>query len=120
MKEYNLFTQKLFEQGYTFEHYPGYAKMPNPVCDRKLFDIMGGFQYENWYQNQKVYSTGCGLLCRGSDFSNGYMSYMGIDWKPENNNPVILCPYKKEQCTLRSPLLDHVEGGGICKISQCD
>ena len=83
MKEYNLFTQKLFEQGYTFEHYPGYAKMPNPVCDRKLFDIMGGFRYENWYQNQKVYSTGCGLLCRGSDFSNGYMSYMGIDWKPE-------------------------------------
>ena len=45
---------------------------------------------------------------------------MGIDWKPENNNPVISCPYKKEQCTLRSPLLDHVEGGGICKISQCD
>ena len=85
-----------------------------------LPDIMGGFQYENWYQNQKVYSTGCGLLCRGSDFSNGYMSYMGIDWKPENNNPVISCPYKKEQCTLRSPLLDHVEGGGICKISQCD
>ena len=65
MKEYNLFTQKLFEQGYTFEHYPGYAKMPNPVCDRKLFDIMGGFQYENWYQNQKVYSTGCGLCAGG-------------------------------------------------------
>ena len=120
MKEYNLFTQKLFEQGYTFEHYPNYAKMPNPVCDRKLFDIMGGFRYENWYQNQKVYSTGCGLLCRGSDFSNGSVSYMGIDWKPENNNPVIPCPYKKEHCTLRSPLLDHIEGGGICKISQCD
>ena len=120
MREYNRFTKKLFEQGYTFENYPAYARMPNPVCDRKLFDIMGGFRYENWYQNQKVYSTGCGLLCRGSDFSNGYMSYMGIDWKPENNNPVISCPYKKEQCTLRSPLLDHIEGGGICKISQCD
>lgn len=120
MREYNLFTKKLFERGCTFEDYPAYAKMPNPVCDRRLFDVLGGFEYENWYLRQKVYSTGCGLLCRGSDFSNGYMSYMGIDWKPENNNPVISCPYKKEHCVLRNPLLDHVEGGGTCKISQCD
>lgn len=33
---------------------------------------------------------------------------------------MIPCPYKKEHCTLRSPLLDYVDGGGICKISQCD
>lgn len=112
MREYNLFTKKLFEQGYTFENYPGYAKMPNTVCNRELFDIMGGFQYESWYRDQKVYSTGCGLLCRGSEFSNGYTSYMGIDWKPENNNPVICCPYKKEHCTFRSPLWNHISGGG--------
>ena len=120
MKEYNLFTQRLFEQGYTFENYPNYAKLPNSICGKKVFDILGGFEYENWYRNQKVYSTGCGLLCRGSDFSNGYMSYMGIDWKPENNNPVTACPYKKEHCTLRNPLLDQSLGGGLVKISQCD
>ncbi len=120
MKEHNLFTMSLFEQGYTFENYPAYAKMPNPVCDRRLFDVLGGFEYENWYLKQKVYSTGCGLLCRGSRFSNGYMSYMGIDWKPENNNPVTVWPYKKECCTLRHPLLDRVWGGGLSKISQCD
>ena len=120
MREYNLFTKKLFEQGYTFENYPGYAKMPNTVCTKELFDIMGGFQYESWYRDQKVYSTGCGLLCHGSDFSNGYTPYMGIDWKPENNNPVICCPYKKEHCTFRSPLWNHISGGGNCKISQCD
>lgn len=120
MKDYNLFTRRLFQQGYTYENYPPYASLPNPVGGRKVFDILGGFEYASWYRNQKVYSTGCGLLCRGSDFSNGYMSYGGIDWKPENNNPVGSCPYKKEHCVLRNPLLDEPAGGGLSRISLCD
>lgn len=83
MKEYNLFTKALFEQGYSFEHYPEYARLPNPHCDRHLFDVLGGFDYAGWYRNQKVYATGCGLLYQGTSFSCGYMSYQGIDWKPE-------------------------------------
>lgn len=120
MKDYNLFTQYLFAQGYTFEHYPDYAKLPHNGCDRHLFDILGGFEYERNYRHSKVYSTGCGLLCKGSDFSNGYMSYGGIDWKPENNNPVVCCPYQVNHCPLRHPLLDHTNGGGLCKFSQCN
>ena len=79
MNEYNLFTQKLFAQGYPFEHYPDYAKLPHHGCDKHLFEILGGFEYERHYLYNKVYATGCGLLCKGSEFSNGYMSFAGID-----------------------------------------
>lgn len=120
MKGYNLFTQDLFSQGYSFENYPDCAKLPHNGCDRHLFDILGGFEYEKHYLYEKVYATGCGLLCKGSEFSCGYMSYAGIDWKPENNNPVVCCPYRTNRCPLRHPLLDQVNGGALCKISQCD
>ncbi|MFR5631426.1 MAG: sarcolemmal membrane-associated protein [Monoglobales bacterium] len=120
MKEYNKFTRELFDQGYSFERYPDYARLPNAHCDRQLFDILGGFEFQNWYLNQKVYQTGCGLLCKGNHFSSGYMSYGGIDWKPENDNPVISCPYRRDTCFLRHPLLDEVSGGGLAKFSQCD
>lgn len=120
MGEYNLFTQNLFSQGYTFENYPDYAALPNSWCDRRLFDIMNGFRYTSDYLKQKVYATGCGLLCRGWEFGNGYTSYGGIDWMPENDNPLIACPYKKEHCSLRHPLMDRVWGGAALKISHCN
>ncbi len=120
MKDYNLFTKELFEQGYSFEHYPNYAQLPNHSCDRRLFDILGGFEFERHYLYSKVYATGCGLLCKGSEFSNGYLSYGGIDWKPENNNPVIGCPYWVNHCSLRHPLLDGASGGGLSKLSECN
>lgn len=120
MKEYNLFTKKLFEQGYCFENYPDYARLPNPFCSRELFEILGGFEYTNEYLKQKVYATGCGLLYQGSKFFCGYMSYQGIDWKPENDNPVVSCPYRKENCSLRHPFLNVISGGGLVKFSQCN
>lgn len=120
MNEYNLFTQKLFAQGYTFEHYPDYAKLPHHGCDKHLFEILGGFEYKRHYLYNKVYATGCGLLCKGSEFSNGYMSFAGIDWKPENDNPVVCCPYRVNHCPLRHPLLDCAKKGGLCQISQCN
>lgn len=120
MKEYNLFTQRLFELGYSFENYPDYARLPNSYCDQHLFDVLGGFEYANWYRDQKVYATGCGLLYPGKNFSNGYMSYRGIDWKPENDNPVVSCPYRKVQCPLRHPFLDCTIGGRAVKITECN
>lgn len=120
MKDYNLFTKELFAQGYSFEQYPDYARLPNHSCDRQLFDILGGFEFERHYLHSKVYATGCGLLCKGSEFSNGYLSYGGIDWKPENNNPVIGCPYWVNHCSLRHPLLDGANGGGLSKLSECN
>ena len=120
MGEYNLFTQSLFAQGYSFENYPDYAKLPSPFCSRQLFDVSGGFEYTLDYLRQKVYSTGCGLLEKGGNFTNGYMAYRGIRWKPENDNPVVSCPYKKEQCSLRHPFLDEVSGSGLAKLSMCN
>ena len=120
MGEYNLFTQNLFAQGYSFEHHPDYAKLPSPFCSRQLFDISGGFEYTLDYLHQKVYSTGCGLVEKGGDFTNGYMAYKGIRWRPENDNPVVSCPYKKDQCSLRHPFLNEASGGGLSKFSMCN
>ena len=36
------------------------------------------------------------------------MSYMGIDWKLENNNPTIRCPYRRLNCEQNHPLLRSV------------
>ena len=34
-----------------------------------------------------VWETPCGLLADGRHFLNGYMSYQGVDWRPENGKP---------------------------------
>ena len=55
-----------------------------------------------------VWETPCGLLAGGSHFLNGYMSYNGIDWRPENGNPVIACPvFPSAPCPLRDPRLNR-------------
>ena len=100
--------------------YPSYVKRPCDYGTAEMFNLHGGFEYQPWYRNQLVFSTGCGLLCKGSDFSCGYCSSHGIDWKVENNNPVVGCPYRVDHCSLRNPLLDHAFGGGLGKLSQCD
>lgn len=120
MKNYNLFTQTLLKQGYNRENFPPYARLPNGYSKKEMFDLFGGFEYQPWYLKQKVYVTGCGLLCKGSYLSNGYMSFMGIDWKPENNNPVLCCPYRIDHCSLRHSLLDPTADNGGCQINFCD
>lgn len=48
--------------------------------------------------------------------------YMGIDWIPENNNPVITCPLRPDYCDKRfsDDILGDAHGGGLTKIFQCD
>ena len=122
MAEYNLLTQELLTQGYTAENYPDYVKIASGVLDAKnpLHNIYGGFNYTQEYRRKMVFKTGCGLMVMGGYFT-GSMWYKGIEWLPENNNPVITCPYRKPKCDLRSPLLnDGTVDGCIRKISQCD
>ena len=118
MKEYNLLTQRLLSEGYTKEKHPDYVRLQNASLE--VFDTLGGFEYTLQYIGNKVYSTGCGLLVKGSYWSSGHMSYMGIDWRLENDNPVINCPYRKDDCKMRHELLNNVRGGGLCKFSGCD
>lgn len=120
MKEYNLLTQRLLLEGYTTENYPDYVCLPGSCWGKNpLQNLSGGFEYTRQHRAQMVLKTGCGLLVKGNHFI-GSMSYMGILWILENDNPVITCPYRKDSCDLRNPVLGGAHGGGLSKILKCD
>ena len=84
MDKLNKLTQRLFSEGYTKENYPD---------DVRPFDpFYGGFTYRRETLYRLVFETPCGLLVEGSHFVYGTMSFMGVDWMPENDNPVVTCP----------------------------
>lgn len=117
----NKLTQNLLAEGYSYDNYPSYVKLPKvSYHNKEVFDTLGGFRFQTWYQKQKVYATGCGLLCMGSRFLHGRMILQGIDWIPENDNPTIICPYKVEKCTKRHPLLNFAIPGTRLKMFFCD
>ncbi|HVI42548.1 MAG TPA: hypothetical protein VM577_17985 [Anaerovoracaceae bacterium] len=97
--EPNELTKRLLAEGYTRENYPDYVK--------PYFWFYGGFTYTLEHLGKMVFSTPCGLLVKGSHFTNGNMSYMGIDWMAENDNPTVTCPYfdMKGPCLLNHELL---------------
>jgi hypothetical protein len=112
MKELNKLTQQLFAQGYSKENYPDWVRPFN--------SFYGGFTYTYKKLVHLVFSTPCGLLLTGSHFVNGSMSYMGIDWMPENDNPEVRCPYDKVGCELNHKILrDHVIGTEKTCVVQC-
>lgn len=120
MREYNLLTKKLLTEGYTEENYPDYVQIAGGrYGENPLQNIYGGFQYTKEFRRKLVFSTGCGLLVNGSRFI-GSMGYMGIEWMPENNNPTICCPYRKDACDLRNQILGDARGGGLSKLFFCD
>lgn len=121
MRDYNLLTRKLLTEGYTIENYPDYVRIPSGWNkDDPLENLRHGFEYTKKYQDTLVFETGCGLLITGRDLGFGSMSYMGILWIPENDNPVICCPYRKHACDKRNPILGGPSGGGLAKLFQCD
>lgn len=103
MKE-NELTRHLLEEGYTPEDMP-----PGMQAYNKY---EGGWTYSVQTLRAMVYETPCGLLAKGDHFTNGYMSYGGIDWRPENDNPVICCPlFTAEPCPLMHPVLRQLWAG---------
>lgn len=118
-KNINLLTRQLLAEGYTADRHPDHVKVCSSAWGKELWqNLAGGFEYTNECLRSMVFKTGCGLLVKGSRFATGSMSYMGIDWRPENDNPVIACPYRMVGCSLRNPLLDGARK--TCVISQCD
>ena len=102
MKEVNELTRWLLAEGWQPED--------TPPGTRPYQDYDGGWTYTGEAIRSMVWETPCGLLADGRHFLNGYMSYQGIDWRPENGNPVLCCPvFPSAPCPLRDPLL-HTQG----------
>ena len=115
MKEVNELTRRLLAEGYTPED------TPPGTCEYKSY--YGGWTYTSQALNQMVFETPCGLLVRGSRFTNGYLASRGVDWRPENDNPVVPCPrFASGPCSLRHPLLQTEKFccGPDDVIYQCD
>lgn len=111
MTELNELTKKLLTEGYTKENPPEFVRPWN--------DFYGGWEYSTAYQNKMVFETGCGLLVKGGHFLSGHMSYMGVEWMPENNNPVVRCPYDKVNCEKNHKLLRNSISLGYLVQCRC-
>ena len=102
-KEDTLLTKRLLSEGYTKDKHPDYVEVCKSAWGKELWqNLAGGFKYTREYLSKMVFKTGCGLLVKGIRFATGSLSYMGIDWIPENNNPVIACPYS-QNAEMRLP-----------------
>lgn len=98
MKEVNELTRRLLAEGWKPED--------TPPGTRPYQDYYGGWTYTGEAIRSMVWETPCGLLAEGKHFLNGHMSYRGVDWRPENGNPVLTCPiFPSAPCPLRDTLL---------------
>lgn len=106
MTGYNELTKRLLCEGYSAEHFPEDMVHIAYGGYRGVGDVMnniyGGFEYNRTYSDKLVYQTGCGKYVFGRNAISN-MSYMGVDWCHENDNPVIRCPYDKPECPDNDP-----------------
>lgn len=116
MFDYNLLTKKLLAEGYTAENYPSYVKIGGHGHGHgkdPLDNFDGGFCFTREAEDNRVYEFPCGMLCLGkSCFDN--MSYMGVDWKHENDCPVAHCPLDCKRCELRTNEFRQMKGFRYC------
>ncbi len=95
MSKYNQLTEQLLSEGYTDTDYPDYVRLPGGCYGKgPLENLYGGFEYQPGYINKIPFRTGCGLFVKAENCISS-MSYAGVEWCYENNNPVIRCPFGK-------------------------
>lgn len=92
----NDLTQKLFADGYTRENHP----------DNVYWSDFENFGYKAEYIFGTVWETPCGLLVDGRSVFTSDVTYNNVWYCPENNNPVIRCPYNKTGCEKQPELLN--------------
>ena len=105
---YNLLTLQLLYEGYTPENHPEYVQVDSSKLPGKnpLNNLGGGFVYRGWYLNEMVFKTPCGYHVKGRGVLDNMSCY--ISWQPENNNPVLVCPFagkKGFSCDKLHPFL---------------
>lgn len=81
MKVINELTRRLLAEGCRPED------TPPGTCP--YADYYGGWTYTGQAIKDMVWETPCGLLVDGSHFVNGYLSFNGVDWRPENGLSLI-------------------------------
>ena len=91
--EQNQLTRDLYAAGYTREDHPSFVYWSDWQNFGYLFEALLKFTWE----------TPCGLLVDGkSDLGRGLAcsdaSFQGIDYCPENDNPLLRCPYERKDC----------------------
>lgn len=107
MREHNELTKKLLAEGYTAENYPDYVILPGSCWGNdKLQNLSRGFEYKREVSDKFVYKTGCGMYLLGENAITN-MSFMGYSWMHENYIVVANCPYRKTDCELNNPVLNH-------------
>ena len=93
VNEINALTRRLYAEGYTRENHPDTVYWSDFQNLGYKWETMLGFTWE----------TPCGLLIQGeSDIGRGLAcgdaAYQGVWYCPENNNPLLQCPYEKKDC----------------------
>lgn len=101
--EFNKLTQRLLAQGYSWQNFPETVRLPGGCIDHNtprnpLINIYGGFEYKRAEAEQRVYETPCGLQALGVSTFSG-LSWYGVEYCHENDNPVINCPKSCKDCT---------------------
>lgn len=91
--EQNQLTRDLYAAGYTREDHPSFVYWSDWQNFGYLFEALLKFTWE----------TPCGLLVAGeSSLGRGLAcsdaSLQGIDYCPENDNPLLRCPYERKDC----------------------
>ena len=91
--EQNQLTRDLYAAGYTREDHPSFVYWSDWQNFGYLFEALLKFTWE----------TPCDLLVDGkSDLGRGLAcsdaSFQGIDYCPENDNPLLRCPYERKDC----------------------
>ena len=108
MAEYNKLTQRLLAEGYTAENFPrDKVHIPSGCCAKDknpLDNIYGGFEYNQIYRDSFIYKTGCGVHVIGRNVLSS-MGFACEEWCHENDNPVVRCPYGKQNCTMNDKRL---------------
>ena len=91
--EQNQLTRDLYAAGYTREDHPSFVYWSDWQNFGYLFEALLKFTWE----------TPCGLLIDGKsdlgrDLACCDASFQGIDYCPENDNPLLRCPYERKDC----------------------
>lgn len=106
----NKLTERLLAEGYTKENHPDYVRW---------YDGRKEFEYTPQYLSTTVWEAPCGIIRKG-EFTHGYMSYAGIDWRVENDNYNFHCPFHKKECEHFHPLLKNIRIGAKCSWHMTD